>query len=59
MPPRAELLVPAEARAHFRAAVREALLALATLYETALKAVEGSARVTRRRIKRIRVTRKR
>ncbi len=50
---RAELLVPPSARAHLRAAIREGVLALASLCEAALKVVEGSARGTRQRIKRI------
>jgi hypothetical protein len=56
---RAELLVPRAARAHLRAAAREGLLALASLCEAALRAVEGSARVTRQRIERIPVKGKR
>lgn len=56
---RAELLVPREARVHLRAAAREGFLALASLAEAALKAVEGSARVTRQRIERIPVRGKR
>jgi hypothetical protein len=52
-------LVPPAVRGHLRAAVREGLLALAGLCEAALKAVEGSARVTRQRIERIPVKRKR
>jgi len=42
-----------------RAAVRETLLALASVSEGILRAVEGSARVTRQRIQRIPVKRKR
>jgi len=56
---RAAQLVPPAARGHLRAAVREGLLALVSLCEGALKAVEGSARVTRQRIERIPVRRKR
>lgn len=47
---RVALVVPPEARAHLRAAAREGLLALASFMEAALRAVEGSARVTRQRI---------
>lgn len=56
---RAELLVPPAARVHLRAAFRETLLALASVCEAGLKAVEGSARVTRQRIERIPVKGKR
>ncbi len=55
----AELLVPKEARAHLRTAIQEGLLALASLAEAALKAVEGSARAARGRVERIPVRRKR
>lgn len=56
---RAEQLLPPPARAHLRAAIREGVLALASLCEVALKVVEGSARGTRQRIKRIPVQGKR
>lgn len=56
---RAGQLVPPPARAHLRAAIREGVLALASLCEAALKVVEGSARGTRQRIKRIPVKGKR
>lgn len=56
---RLELLVPRAAQVHLRAAAREGLLALASLAEALLKSVEGSARVTRRRIQRIPVKGKR
>ena len=52
-------LIPPAARTHLRAAVREGILALASLGEAALKAVEGSARQTRQRIERIPVKGKR
>jgi len=52
-------LIPPAARTHLRAAVREGILALASLSEAALKAVEGSARLTRQRIERIPVKGKR
>lgn len=50
---RAELLVPPAARTHLRAALREGILALASLCEAGLKVLEGSARGTRQRIRRI------
>ncbi|MBI4561851.1 MAG: hypothetical protein HY724_07370 [Candidatus Rokubacteria bacterium] len=54
-----ELLVPRAVQVHLRAAAREGLLALASLAEALLRTVEGSARVTRRRIQRIPVKGKR
>ena len=56
---RAGALLPAESRVHLRAAVREGLLALSSLCQAAVTAVERSARGTGRRIDRIPVKGKR
>jgi hypothetical protein len=47
--------LPPEVRAHLQAAVREGLLALASLCEELVRGVEGRARRARSRVKRIAV----